>query len=260
MRFFYPTLTRPKAAAKIISDHIDGLTLSKVQEGLAVALGYKDWHELTKSHAAGKPTVLDQDLPETEAPVRIADVAVKLADALDLYRGDAGYVLARSRATGDLKLDDWLKHAIGDSLEGTAVVGRDEHDALHGFRFLDMTALMSPEREIPRRREGEPNRLKDQIPLPPAANEFLDRLIEKHEREEEVPVLHAWYSDHDDVIRITLQTAFVMDGKIVDTEHYSGYRFEKAKLSWVADGTIAPRSRLSGYRAAAVYDRLKKSA
>ena len=258
MRFHYSNLSRPKAAAKAIAKAIDGLSLSQAQNGLAIALGYSGWHEFEQAHAAQDPTVLDQRLPELEAPVRIADIAIRLADALDLYYGDAGYVIAKSHATGDLELDEWLTTSIADSLDGTQPRPRSQHSRFRFFTAAELAESTRPWKGGERR--AEPSRLSGQIPFPPDAAEWLDALIAKYERDEELQVLHAHYRDYEDTIRVTLRFAIIMHGELVETEHDSGFLFKKDDLTWDPDGGIAQRARLPGFRARRVLDGLKRSA
>ena len=89
MRFHFPNLDRPKKAAKRIARLLGGAPpLSKVQNGLAVVLGYRDWHELDLAHAS-EPPPLDEDLPAEDFHRRIADLALKLAKAMDVSDSDA---------------------------------------------------------------------------------------------------------------------------------------------------------------------------
>lgn len=102
MRFHYPNLDRPKKAAKRVARLLgDRLPLSKVQNGLAAALGYRDWHELEVAHAAQHPAPLDQDLPSEDFRSRSADLSFKIVQALGITVGEALYVLLASRLTGD---------------------------------------------------------------------------------------------------------------------------------------------------------------
>ncbi len=112
MRFYFPNLERPKKAAKRVADRLGGtLALSKVQRGLAVALGYRDWHEFETVHATGAPAPRDQYLPDDLFRSRSADLALKLAAALGVSDSEAQYVLLASRLTGDrqFSLDDHTK-------------------------------------------------------------------------------------------------------------------------------------------------------
>jgi hypothetical protein len=102
MRYHFPNLDRPKKAAKRIARLLAGAPpLSKVQNGLAVALGYRDWHELDLAHASQPPQPLDHDLPAEEFHRRSADMALKLAKAMDVTDSEAQYALLESRLTGD---------------------------------------------------------------------------------------------------------------------------------------------------------------
>ena len=102
MRFHFPNLDRPKKAAKRIVRLLGGAPpLSKVQNSLATALGYRDWHELDLAHASQLPQPLDQDLPAADFHRRSADLALKLAKALDVSDSEAQYALLDSRLTGD---------------------------------------------------------------------------------------------------------------------------------------------------------------
>jgi hypothetical protein len=102
MRFHFPNLDRPKKAAKRIARLLGGAPpLSKVQNGLATALGFRDWHELDLIHASQPPLPLDQDLPAEDFHRRSADLILKLAKALDVSDSEAQYALLDSRLTGD---------------------------------------------------------------------------------------------------------------------------------------------------------------
>jgi hypothetical protein len=258
MRFHYSSLKRPKAAAKSISQQIEGVTLSSAQNGLAAALGYRDWHELEQCAAESEPSALDQHLPETDAPVRIADFAIRLAETLDLYQCDAALVLARSHLTGDLPLDPWLADAIRDSVHGSRPQPRSEY---RGFRMFTGTELMERARPWPRGdRRAEPDRMAGQIPFPPAVKHWLNPLIEEYERTEEVSVLHAYYRERDFGVLMFFRCALVIDGRIVDTEANHVETFKRPEIEWYGEETIAQRSRLPGFRAPQVLARLKKSA
>jgi hypothetical protein len=102
MRFHFPNLDRPKKAAKRIARLLcSAPPLSNIQNGLAVALGYRDWHELDLAHAAQPPLPLDQDLPAEDFHRRSADLVLKLAKALNVSDSEAQHVLLDSRLTGD---------------------------------------------------------------------------------------------------------------------------------------------------------------
>jgi hypothetical protein len=102
MRFYFPNLDRPKKAAKRISRLLGGdVALSKVQNGLALALGYRDWHEFELAHAGHPATPLDQALDADAFRQRAADLTMKFAGALGIDDGEAQYALSASRLTGD---------------------------------------------------------------------------------------------------------------------------------------------------------------
>lgn len=101
MRFHFPNLDRPKKAAKHIARLLGGrFPLSKIQNGMATALGYRDWHELGLAYANGPVQPLDQDLPPQEFRRRNADLALSLATALEIPEAKAQAVLVGSRLTG----------------------------------------------------------------------------------------------------------------------------------------------------------------
>ena len=115
MRLHFRNLERPKKAAKRIAKALAGaLSLAKVQNGLAVALGYRDWHEFETAHSANAPAPLDQELPADLFRDRIAELALKLAVALGVTDSEAQYVLLVSRLTGDrqVSLDDHIDFCI----------------------------------------------------------------------------------------------------------------------------------------------------
>jgi hypothetical protein len=108
MRFHFPNLDRPKKAAKRIARLLGGTpALSKVQNAVASALGYRDWREFELTHAASPPLPLDQDLPAEEFHQRSARLVLRLAKAMEISDSEAQYVLTDSRLTGDrVTLDD----------------------------------------------------------------------------------------------------------------------------------------------------------
>ncbi|MDB5578124.1 MAG: hypothetical protein JWR80_3300 [Bradyrhizobium sp.] len=102
MRFHFPNLDRPKKAAKRIVERLgQALPLSTVHRGLAVALGYRDWHELEIAHTGAPPTPLDQHLADDAFHRRTADLVLKLSAALGFPDSEAQYALLASRLTGD---------------------------------------------------------------------------------------------------------------------------------------------------------------
>jgi hypothetical protein len=102
MRFHFPNLDRPKKAAKrIVRLLCSAPPLSNIQNGVAVALGYRDWHDLDLTHASQPAQPLDQDLPAEDFHRRSTDLVLKLAKALNVPDREAQYVLLDSRLTGD---------------------------------------------------------------------------------------------------------------------------------------------------------------
>ncbi|MEC4593895.1 hypothetical protein VPG91_23045 [Nitrospirillum amazonense] len=88
MRFFFPNLTRPKKAAKHLTAAFPGVPLSKSQRAIAVACGYRDWHELEVSHAAAESTLLDEHLPQSAFRERAVILARSIAATLNVHDGD----------------------------------------------------------------------------------------------------------------------------------------------------------------------------
>ena len=101
MRFFFPNLTRPKKAAKHLSVVFPGIPLSSCQRAVALACGYRDWHELEVSHAAAEPTVLDEHLPEGAFRERAIALSRSLAAALNAHDGDVQAALPDMRLAGN---------------------------------------------------------------------------------------------------------------------------------------------------------------
>lgn len=92
MRIHFPDLVRPKQAAKYLARASTGLKLATVQEELARALGYRDWHELSiTSHPNG---LAASDRPDLDGAVL---TILELADALGLPDGHVQYAVSRAR-------------------------------------------------------------------------------------------------------------------------------------------------------------------
>ncbi|MBF0326795.1 MAG: hypothetical protein HQL42_17235 [Alphaproteobacteria bacterium] len=101
MRFHFPNLTRPKKAAKQLSSVFPDIPLSSIQRAVAVACGYRDWHELETGHAAAEPTVMDGHLPEGAFRERGIAMSRSLAGALNVHDGDVQAALPDMRLTGN---------------------------------------------------------------------------------------------------------------------------------------------------------------
>ena len=88
MRTIFNNIDQPKRLAKRISDCTE-LPLSKCQEALASAIGYRNWHELWQT-TAGIGTVSQ---PLTLTLDEHADLIVKIASTLDTQVGDVQFAL-----------------------------------------------------------------------------------------------------------------------------------------------------------------------
>lgn len=92
MRIHFPNLVRPKTAAKHLAQTSTELKLATVHEALALALGYRDWHELS---IASHPS--DQGVAEGPELDAALPLILKLADALGLPDGHVQYAVSRAR-------------------------------------------------------------------------------------------------------------------------------------------------------------------
>lgn len=101
MRFFFPNLTRPKKAAKHLSAAFPEISLSGVQRAIAVACGYRDWHELEIGHTAAEPSILDEHLPEGTFRERAVNLVRSLGASLNILDGDMQSALPDMRLTGN---------------------------------------------------------------------------------------------------------------------------------------------------------------
>lgn len=101
MRIPFPDLSRPKAAARLLSRISGDVKLASAQEAVARGTGYRDWHDLAGSRA---PDPYDFDLGEAK------HVILTIADALDLPPGDVQYAVAKARLLSNApwSLDDHL--------------------------------------------------------------------------------------------------------------------------------------------------------
>lgn len=132
MRIHFPDLVRPKQAAKQLARITAKLKLATVQEALARALAYRDWHELS---IAAQPNSL-----ATTEHVSLDDalrIILELADALALPDADVQYAVSRSRLlrATPWSLDDhmflrrtiWRQRAFGSPGRGKpGTVARDK--------------------------------------------------------------------------------------------------------------------------------------
>jgi len=102
MRISFPDLSRPKAAAKLLSRLSNGVTLSSAHEATARAAGYRDWHELAQASPASVKAGFDLGTAK--------QVVLGIADRLELLPGDVQYAVAKARllGSGPWALDDHL--------------------------------------------------------------------------------------------------------------------------------------------------------
>jgi hypothetical protein len=119
MRIPFPDLSRPKAAAKLLIRMSSSVQLSRAQEAIARATGYRDWYDLT---GVGSPTLYSFDLSEAK------DVVLTIADTLGLPPSDVQYAVAKARLLSSLpwSLDDhltlttmiWRERVFGEPARG----------------------------------------------------------------------------------------------------------------------------------------------
>jgi hypothetical protein len=112
MRIFFPNVTRPKKSAKRISTLFPAIPHALALRSVAIACGYRDWHEFEMAHAATTPSPLDHDLSQVEFRSRATSICRSLAKTLGIPDGDIQAALPILRLTGDrvFTLDD--HHAI----------------------------------------------------------------------------------------------------------------------------------------------------
>ena len=92
-RISFPTLDRPKAAAKWLARQSDKVSLTRAQQAVAHAVGYRDWHELGSSNAS------EHISPGTGVNY-VKRVVLAVADDLDLPIGDVQFAICKSRLLG----------------------------------------------------------------------------------------------------------------------------------------------------------------
>jgi hypothetical protein len=119
MRIPFPDLSRPKAAAKLLIRMSSSVQLSRAQEAIARATGYRDWYDLT---GVGSPALYSFDLSEAK------DVVLTIADTLGLPPSDVQYAVAKARLLSSLpwSLDDhltlttmiWRERVFGEPARG----------------------------------------------------------------------------------------------------------------------------------------------
>jgi hypothetical protein len=95
MRIFFPDVSRPKTAARLLSRMSPAVRLTAAQQAVAHATGYRDWHELTHAPASRGDNATIADAKR---------IILSIADRLGLTASDAQYAVARSRL---LRRDAW---------------------------------------------------------------------------------------------------------------------------------------------------------
>lgn len=100
MRFAFPNLTRPKKAAKSISQELR-IALSTTQQGMARTMGYVDWYDFEKNHTKGDVFQLDESLSNSDFIARQVSLSLSLSRELNIADGDAQHALSFARLTGD---------------------------------------------------------------------------------------------------------------------------------------------------------------
>lgn len=101
MRIYAINDRRFLAAAKYLSNRIPELKLSKVQQALSRALGYRDFHDFQSEHKLRPPSQLDQEISEFEFRRRWVKIIVGVAENIDVDDGTIQYHLSHTRLTGD---------------------------------------------------------------------------------------------------------------------------------------------------------------
>lgn len=101
MRLHFPNMTRPKKAAKRLSAAFPKLQLAHIQAAVAIACGYRDWHEFRMSHASAEPALLDEDLSEDTFRQRTTRITRSLSAALNIHDGDVQAAVTNLRLTGN---------------------------------------------------------------------------------------------------------------------------------------------------------------
>lgn len=94
-RIQYPTLERPKLAAKLLARVKSDVPLNRALEAVAKASGYRDWHELART---ARPADRRTDVPPLETA---RDVILTVATSLGMDMGDVHYAISKSRLLAD---------------------------------------------------------------------------------------------------------------------------------------------------------------
>ncbi len=94
-RIQFPTLDRPKLAAKLLVRASGVVPLNRALEAVAKATGYRDWHELTRT---ASPADRRTDAPPLETA---RDIILSAATSLGMGLGDVHYAVSKSRLLAD---------------------------------------------------------------------------------------------------------------------------------------------------------------
>jgi len=96
MRIHFENLTRPKLVAKSLRKALKGvgheLSLARCLEAVAAMYGYRDWHELTKAHAAMPASPDDGECPDDVVAARRVQYGAAIA-GLGIGAEHVGHVL-----------------------------------------------------------------------------------------------------------------------------------------------------------------------
>lgn len=139
-RLSFPTLDRPKAAAKWLARQSDNVTLTRAQQAVAHAVGYRDWYELSGSN----PT---EDIGRAADLDHAKRVVLAVADDLDLPIGDVQFAISKSRLLGSqppslaemlqLRAMLWRERLFGPSGRGKpGTVVRVKSPGENGFAYF----------------------------------------------------------------------------------------------------------------------------
>jgi hypothetical protein len=100
MRLRFPNSTRPKKAAKALSD-ITTRPLASCQQAVAKASGYRDWHDLEGSYSLASDCLPENDHQSDDVVQREVSLVLSTVKLLGANAGDVQYALAISRLSGN---------------------------------------------------------------------------------------------------------------------------------------------------------------
>lgn len=105
MRFYFSSIERPKSAAKWLHRLRGDIQLSRALETIALATGYRDWFELSR-------TSIGSSLPLESPPLgAVSDVILSISTSLGMSIGDVHFAVSKSRLLSDkpLSIEDMLR-------------------------------------------------------------------------------------------------------------------------------------------------------